>query len=149
MKTETLKNIVVPIIILLSLLGVADTSYLLYSHFSEVSVLCTEGSECSFVLTSEYSEFLGIPVALFGFLYYLTILISAFIYLKKEDLKFMNFISKISPIGLIASLYFIYLQLFVIYAICTYCMASAGLSITIFIIGMLHLFFQSKRNDVI
>jgi uncharacterized membrane protein len=148
MKLETLKNVVAPLILFLAILGVADTAYLTYSHFNDAPVFCTTGSECEFVLTSEYSEFLGIPVALFGFLYYLIILILVSIFLHKEDKKFIAIISKISPLGLIASAWFVYAQLFVLYAICTYCMVSAGISTAIFIIGMIYLYLSRNSSRI-
>ena len=60
-----------------------------------------------------------------------------------ED-KLLNLTARLTIIGLLASLWFIYLQLFVIKAICLYCMFSAFTSITLFIFGLFVLNFGKK-----
>ena len=60
-----------------------------------------------------------------------------------ED-KLLNLTVRLTVIGLLASLWFIYLQLFVIKAICLYCMFSAFTSITLFVFGIIVLKLKSK-----
>ena len=118
-----------------SALGFLDSTYLTIEHYRGGIPPCTtEG--CEIVLESPQSKIAGIPVAFFGSLYYLTLLILSIAYLDGKKDRLIRLASKLTPLGFIASLYFIYLQLFVIGAICQYCMASAGTSTILFITGL-------------
>jgi len=119
-------------LILLALAGMFDTAYLAAQHISGDTVVCGIVEGCDSVLNSKYSEVFGIPLALIGLLYYATILVLAFIYIAREPKIATNLLMGITGLGFIASAYFIYLQLAVIHAICTYCMASAFVTLMLF-----------------
>ena len=134
------------ILLLLSffaLLGITDSGYLTYEHFSNIIPPCTVNqylpiiSDCGKVLRSSYSVVFGIPLALFGVLQYLTLLmvIIAFFISQKKILAYWILFQ--SNIGAIFSLYFMYLQLIVLKSICIYCTLSALISFII-------LFFSYK-----
>lgn len=145
----------------ISVLGFLDASYLSVKHFVGTPLPCSVLRGCEEVTTSHYSVIGGVPVALLGAIYYLTIFILILSVLKKrktlpssdvengagknED-KLLNLTARLTVIGLLASLWFIYLQLFVIKAICLYCMFSAFTSITLFVFGILVLKFKSKSK---
>ena len=141
-----------------SFLGFLDASYLSVKHFVGTPPPCSALRGCEEVTTSQYSVIGGIPVALLGAIYYLTIFILILAVLRRnmfsssgaenvalanED-KLLNLTARLTVIGLLASLWFIYLQLFVIKAICLYCMFSAFTSITLFVFGIIVLKFKSK-----
>jgi len=141
-----------------SFLGFLDASYLTVKHFVGTPLPCSVLRGCEEVTNSQYSAIGGIPVALFGAIYYLTIFILILSILKRKTLsssgaenvaganedKLLNLTARLTFIGLLASLWFIYLQLFVIKAICLYCMFSAFTSITLFIFGLFVLNFGKK-----
>ena len=133
-------------IIGLSIIGFIDSLYLTISHFQEGSVLCSEFSDCNFVLTSEYATILGIPVALLGALFYGFILLIASIYLDKKKSLYLKILIFTSPLGFLASAWFVYIQAFVIYSYCDYCLLSAAASALIFIASIV-LYFQIKKSD--
>lgn len=120
-----------------ALIGFADASFLAIEHYRGVVPPCTIISGCEKVTTSDYSEVFGIPLALFGAIYYFTllILIIAYFDLKKEAI--LKIAALITPVGFLASLYFVYLQLIVIQAICLYCMISAAASAMLFVLGII------------
>ena len=141
-----------------SFLGFLDASYLTVKHFVGTPLPCSVIHGCEEVTTSQYSVIGGIPVALLGAVYYLAIFILILSVLRRnmfsscgaenvalanED-KLLNLTARLTVIGLLASLWFIYLQLFVIKAICLYCMFSAFTSITLFVFGIIVLKFKSK-----
>lgn len=131
--------------LVLSAIGFLDATYLTIEHYRGNIPPCTiEG--CEIVLTSAQSQVAGIPVSLAGSLYYLTILLLSIAYLdgKKEGL--IRLASKLTILGFVASLYFVYLQFFVIKEICQYCMASAGTSTLLFILGMYILLKTKGQN---
>jgi uncharacterized membrane protein len=57
--------------------------------------------------------------------------------LDRKSVKVAKLASKLTWVGLLASLYLVFLQLFVIKSICIYCMVSAGSSTILFILGVL------------
>jgi len=139
----------------ISFLGFIDASYLTIKHFTGTPIPCSVLRGCEEVTNSQYSIIGGIPVALLGAVYYLTIFILIFFLLSGRlfslnsqngvnENKLLKFIAYLTIIGLLASLWFIYLQIFVIQAICLYCMFSAFTSLTLFIFGIIVLKFKSK-----
>lgn len=136
----------VPILILVvALIGFGDATFLTIKHYQNVIPPCTIGG-CESVLNSQYAEVLGIPVALFGAIYYLLISLSIFIYLDTKKEIYLRIPLMISFIGLISSIWFTYLQIFVIKAFCPYCAVSALTSFTIFGFAV-YLFNKSKSEN--
>ncbi|ADU28678.1 vitamin K epoxide reductase family protein [Evansella cellulosilytica] len=91
------------------------------------------------VMTSEWAYVLGIPLALLGAFYYLTVLLLAGLWYHSGHPLVLKILTPISATGVIASAFFVYLQLFVIEAICPFCMVSAVASTTLFVIELLML----------
>lgn len=143
---KSYKNIAI-LFLVVSALGFIDATYLSVQHFLGEIPPCTIDG-CEFVLTSAQSTILGVPVALLGSLYYLLILVLSISYLDTKNNKILKNLSFISIFGFIASIYFVYLQLFVIKYICQYCMISAITSTIIFITGMCAL-YKFKNNKII
>ncbi len=124
---------------ILGAVGFSDATYLTVKHFLGTTVPCSILHGCEQVLSSKYSSIWGIPVALFGSLYYLTILILAAIYIETRNVLFLKISAVLTCFGFAASLGFVYLQIFVIKSICLYCMGSALTSTLLFIAGMIFL----------
>ncbi len=134
-----LNNVPKKFVILLfvvALLGFVDAGYLTIEHYRGVIPPCTVVSGCELVLTSSYSVVAGIPVSLGGVLFYLFILVGLFAYLdfKKPQILKLSIFATIP--GFIASLWFLYLQMFVIHSYCLYCLGSAITSTLLFIVSM-------------
>jgi len=131
-----LPSYLIPLILVVSIIGFSDALYLTAKHFSGEAPECSILQGCEVVTTSSYSEIYGIPVALLGVVYYLFIFLFTLWYKDSENELYLQFFPWISVLGLLASLWFVYLQMFVIRAICQYCMLSAITSTLIFILGM-------------
>lgn len=105
---------------ILVLVGLGVAGYLTWVHYEGISPVCTTGG-CERVQASSYSEIGGIPVALLGLIGYVGIGISL---LVPGDLgRGLTFL--LTLIGFGFSIYLTYLELFVIDAICQWCVASA------------------------
>lgn len=116
----------------LSALGVILSLYLTYIHFSESSAaFCAAGTDCDTVRQSGFSTILGVPVAAIGVIGYSVILIVSLIAIKKRTKWLLLYILALA--GFIFSAYLTYLELFIIKAICMYCIFSATLMTGIFI----------------
>src|SRR3989344_7528993 len=116
-----------------AIIGFADAVFLTTQHYLGNIPPCSVVEGCETVLTSPYATLLDIPVALFGILFYLIILIK-----PNRLLAFCGFL---------ASLALLYLQLFVIKAICLYCMVSLVTSTGIFVsVWYAHYFGNGSKS---
>jgi uncharacterized membrane protein len=111
-----------------ALIGFADALYLTINAFANTVPPCLIGG-CEVVTTSVYSRIFGIPIALFGALYYVTIMTLLVMHVDFKDEikkgKILVTIFLIVNAGALVSLFLVALQLFVLNAICQYCMISA------------------------
>lgn len=128
-----------------SLAGFLDASYLAIKHYQGAPVICSIIEGCDKVTASVYSTLGGIPVAFLGVFYYFLILLLAVSYLSNGNEKRFKTLMGISLAGFLASLWFVYLQIFVIKAICLYCMASAFISTAIFLLFLILTFKKYEK----
>jgi uncharacterized membrane protein len=124
-----------------ALLGLADATYLTVAHLTGDDAVCGSAIGCSTVLGSAYATIRGIPTAAFGAAAYFTVfslaILAAFGYAGMRGLLML-------VVGLMfaASLYFVYLQAFVLHAFCPFCLFSAALT---FLLAGLLLAFSSAH----
>lgn len=121
---------------LFSFVGLIDASYLAAKHYTGTIPPCTIVKGCEAVTTSQYATIGGVSVALIGAIYYLIVLIISVAIIESRNDRLKKFLTRFSIIGLLASIWFIYLQLFVIKALCLYCLVSAFSSTAIFITAL-------------
>lgn len=126
-------------------LGLADATYLTYTRFLNIAPPCGLSilSGCETVARSPYSVIFGVPLSLFGMLFYGFALALTVVYIYKKFPYFKELLLATSIAGALSSLYFIYLQAFVIKAFCIYCVFSAACSFLL--LGLaLHFFIKNK-----
>jgi uncharacterized membrane protein len=105
----------------LALLGLAVATYLTIEHARGAAPICTTGGGCEVVAKSDYATIMGVPVAALGLAAYVALLACA---LLPGDLAgVLGFAIALGGFGF--SLYLTYLELFVIDAICQWCVGSA------------------------
>jgi uncharacterized membrane protein len=131
----------------LSVIGTADAIYLLIYKLTGNPHMCLGNGGCHNVNFSPYSEISGIPISVFGLFAYLAILcilaLEARIKIAKENGLLAIF--GISLCGVDFSFYLTYLEIYVIHAICPFCVISA-ISITfIFILAIIRLVKQTAN----
>jgi len=124
-------------------LGILDTGYLAYEHFSGVVPPCTING-CERVLTSEYAVIFGVPLGLWGLAFYSSVLTLAVLSYFWESRKTFLILLSTTAIGFLMSLGFVYIQLFVLKAICMYCMISAATATALFALT-LYLFIILRK----
>ncbi len=128
----------------LGFVGFIDALYLTFEHYSGGQVTCIVVSGCDKILSGPYSEVFGIPIALIGVLYYLFVFSAALFFLFGNSHKLFRLALLASSVGFLASLWFVSLQLFIVKAICFYCMISAFCSVILFLLAVLS-FFHAKK----
>lgn len=84
------------------------------------------------VITSPWAYVLGVPLATLGALYYLTTLALAVWWFDTRHPLIIKILTPITALGVVASAYFVYLQLGPIGAICPFCMLSAAATVVLF-----------------
>ncbi len=143
--STTPSKLLVVVVLILSFIGFLDASYLTFKHYSGTPINCAIFNGCEEVTNSKYATIGPVPVALLGAIYYALIFLLVIAYLDSKNPKFFNLAALMTPLGLIASLGLVYLQLFIIKAICLYCMVSAADSTLLFVAGALY-FYKSIPN---
>ena len=84
------------------------------------------------VITSEWAYVGPVPLATLGAGYYLTTIVLAAWWFETRHPFVVKVLTPVTATGVVASAYFVYLQLGVIGAICPFCMASAAASTVLF-----------------
>ena len=103
-----------------ALAGMAVAGYLTWVHYDEAALVCVAGGGCETVQQSSYAELAGIPVALFGLFGYVAIF--ALVLWDTPNARLGA--AALAVVGLAFSVYLIVLQLFVIDAVCVWCLAN-------------------------
>ncbi len=129
-----------------SIVGFFDAAYLTIQHYTQFTLPCSITHGCDLVTKSEYSQIMGVPVALLGALYYLAIFLVVYIIIETKKTDYLRFIAITTTAGFLFSAWFVYLQLFVIHAICQYCMFSAFTSTTMFAASIVYFSKEHLRN---
>ena len=109
-------------------LGLAISAYLTAVHYSGGPVICVGTGGCAVVQASRYAVVAGIPIALLGGLLYLGLL-GLSLWRLRARFATPTFVPMgifgLALAGTLYSGYLTYLELFVIGAICTWCVGSA------------------------
>lgn len=132
-------------ILTLSIIGIVDSVYLAVKHYTHSDINCSIFSDCDVVTTSVYSIILGIPVALLGVIFYGLIFILVLMFSKSGNRRSLISLSTVSGIGFLASMWFVYVQAFILNAFCFYCLISALLSTVLFILSII-IMIQYKKH---
>jgi len=120
-----------------SLIGFLDATYLTIQHYRGLWLDCGPLLDCDAVMTSQYAVIGGIPLALLGALYYLTIFLLTVAYCDRKHRSILSIIANLTILGFLASLILVYLQAFIIRAFCFYCLLSALSSTGLFVLAMI------------
>ncbi len=124
-------------IVLISLVGLFVAVYLLLYHLGYYGVLVCGTGSCETVQTSKYARFLGQPVPLWGTLGYAAVLGLAVLGLGPAAGKrwVESLLALAATGGLLFSAYLTAVELFVLHAVCMWCVISAVLTVLIFVLA--------------
>ena len=126
------------VIALLAFIGMVDALYLsIKRNAGPIPCHITHG--CTDVLTSKYSEIAGVPLSWLGLVFYFVIF-SVVIFSLFEDPKcpvsrLSGLIFYLAGAALIISAFLVGIQAFILKAYCEYCLLSAALVLTIFLLS--------------
>jgi len=138
-------------IALLALVGLFVALYLwLHALGFGGAIKCGASGGCETVQTSQWSVFLGLPVAFYGVLGYLAILLVALVALRPVALIQKNWnvlLVGLATVGVLFTGYLTYLELFVIHAICRWCVGSALIITVIWVVAVMSVRSPATRTD--
>ena len=122
------------IIVLLALVGFADSIYLAVTKALGYSVPCDLTHGCEAVLASRYSTLLGLPLADWGILFFAGVNVAAL--LANHYRLWRKLLTIALALGSLMALVFLSLQFFVIRQVCQYCLLSDLLAILLLILDL-------------
>jgi uncharacterized membrane protein len=105
---------------IVALAGLAIAGYLTWVHFDDAALVCIAGGGCETVQESKYAEIAAVPVALLGLAAYAVVL--GLIAWDSPSARLGA--AMLAFVGLVFSMYLLALQLFVIDAVCAWCVAN-------------------------
>lgn len=134
----------------LCLLGIGIAGYLSWVKLSDTEAFCGGIGDCSSVQNSPYAYVLGIPVAYLGFLAYVLMFAIAIFNLRATpnqrswgELAFFG----AAFAGVIFSAYLTYTELFLIKAVCPWCVSSFALLIVITLLAVPAVFGRQSELE--
>lgn len=128
------------VIALLALVGALVALYLTLYKFGVIGVLSCSIGSCESVNTSQWALFMGLPVAAWGLGTYLVILALALTGLQGVATRQTAWATTaIASWGVLFSGWLTYLELFVIHAICMWCVISATVMLFLFLTSVVDL----------
>jgi uncharacterized membrane protein len=129
----------------LTLIGIGVAVYVARGNYTGEPLWCPIIDGCNVVVNSPYSRVFGVPMSYFGFIYYL------YMFALAARLAFDPFSNSLrfravlyAGVGAASSLYFMYLQLGFIQAVCIYCLISAVTTFLLLFAALWH--YQLTRH---
>lgn len=130
-------NLLIP---LLAMIGLGIAGYLTYVETQALSAVCGPIGDCNAVQSSAYARLFGmLPVGILGLVGFALMLIAWLIQRLRDD-KWGNYASiaiiGMALFGTLFSIYLTYLEVFVIEAVCMWCLSSAAIMTSIMLLGI-------------
>jgi len=124
--SSRVRTIVYSIAALLTLIGIAEATYLTVLALTGATAVCGGSSDCFTVLGSKYAKIGGLPVAGFGLFAYYTAFSSA-TFAAFGHVRARQMFTIIIWAMFAMTLWLLIVQAFLLHAFCRYCLFSAAL----------------------
>ena len=116
------------LVALLALVGFFVALYLALYKMGYIGQLTCSVGSCETVNTSKWATFLFMPVALWGVGYYVVVFLVALVGMQErfaESRAIAGVLAALGVWGVVFSAWLTYLELYVIHAVCQWCVVSA------------------------
>ena len=120
----------------LAVAGLVVAGYLAYVETQAVTAVCGPVGDCNAVQTSAFAYLFGVPIGVLGVAGYLAILAVWAWGRWRANEKATLLVLGMSILGVLSSIYLTFLELFVIGAVCAWCLASAVLMALILLVSV-------------
>lgn len=134
---------------LLAVVGILIALYLTLYKMGVIGVLSCSIGSCETVNTSKWSMLLGIPIAEWGLAAYLALFglaIAGSAEAREQSITIARLLVALAGWSMLFSAWLTYLELFVIRAICIWCVTSALLWVVIFAVSVVDLRAVSRAE---
>jgi uncharacterized membrane protein len=121
----------------IGLAGIGVSIYVTILHYAHIAPICSDSGaiNCTRVLTSPQSVFLGIPVPLYGLAFFIGMFVLSIPQLWWTKLWWIPWLRLVgSAVGILFALRLIYEELFVIRNLCLWCTGAHVLAFFMFIV---------------
>ena len=125
-----------------SLVGLFVSAYLYLYKIGRIGTLACGSGACETVQTSQWSRFAGVEVALIGVVGYAALFAVALAALQPALSNRpgpARLLAAMAGLGVVFTAYLTYLELFVIHAICRWCVGSAVIITSVLVFALLEL----------
>ena len=122
------------ILVILSLVGFADSVYLATAHYLGFQVPCDITHGCEAVLSSKYAGLLGLPLSVWGLAFYVAVIVLCLLANHYQICK--KVLTWFLALGSFAAAAFLFLQFFVIRQICQYCLLADLLAVVLLLVDL-------------
>lgn len=134
----------------LALIGAFVALYLTMYKMGAIGHLACGLGGCERVNTSSWSIFVGAPVAAWGLAFYVATFLVALIgtssrYAERIEVSYV--LTAMSLVGVAFSAWLTYLELYVIDAVCKYCVSSAVIVTLIFLVSVADLVAHRRAGQ--
>ncbi len=142
-----MKRLGVVLIVIFAFCGLSDSLYLAQHESSGTPLICNVANltGCNTVAASQYTHLFGISIADYGVMFYAFIFVIAALELVVFDRLLRRVLQTVSVVGILASIYFTCIEIFLLKTFCIYCLASALISLLVFILAC---FIESIKKRV-
>lgn len=146
-------------IVVLSLIGLADASFITYQELTGQVPPCSPGFQCETVLLSRWAHIGPLPISVLGLGYYATIFVLAlWLYaglplpskpnwFKRLGIQPLDGLQAITTFGIFFTAYLLILMGIIIKAWCLYCLISACTSALLFIVTRIYTIKNRPNNS--
>lgn len=140
-------NILKYLLVALTIIGIADASYITYQKSIGLIPPCLPGFACEKVLSSPWANIGPIPLAGLGVVYYTLVLVLVVIIVLEIDvlkhstlarrrrISILDLLQLLTTFGFLFSLYLVFIMAVLIQGWCTYCIVSAITCALLFLVA--------------
>ena len=125
--------------VVLALAGLFVSLYLWLHKLGVIGVLQCGTGGCDTVQASPYADFLGVPVALYGVVGYAVLFVASLVAVQRANAPQRRLdmaLAVAASVGFLFTMYLTALELFVIHAICRWCIGSAAIITAIMVLSL-------------
>jgi uncharacterized membrane protein len=128
------------VMLALAIIGIADTVYDSYAICAGHLLWCPPPIDgCNTVASSPYSRILGVPLGNPGFIYYFHMFGLAALLAFDPFSRALRFGALLYALfGVFSPIYFMFVQVTFIHAVCSYCLISAVLTLLLLVTAFMH-----------
>ncbi|MGA2967934.1 MAG: vitamin K epoxide reductase family protein [Candidatus Levyibacteriota bacterium] len=137
-----LKNKLIIYSAVLAFFGFLDALYLTILHYKNIIPPCSTHFGCEKVLTSTFSMIGPLPIALFGTVFYLAIILICLLIVIEGRKQFLQFFHFTVLVGFLFSVVLFFIQFWILQSFCQYCVLSEVIAT-----GLLFLSLLKLRED--